>query len=753
MTTVGWIVAISKYSKASGILGAGLADPSPITDRFRDWLIEVKGAEPDAILYNTDNESARGRTGGTTSADVLESLKVIRTVQDCDEFFFWYSGHGFWLRDGYRSTDALVTSEFEDYETSGTACLPLREIVHLLRTQLGDGNHFYFVDACRTGLKSGSVELASTGLTARPSESGEAAVFSLYSASRGFYSADSVEFSEAVLDGMGGAGRAKVFAPDSPLDLAVFFDSLWSYVSTRLPGRELDREISGGSAGRIVEVDPALHYECRLKVEAAQSSDQFLVSAQDLRRGVMKQALLPAGASLSLPVGEHLVRVTHTGNSVTPDFHLVEVYADCAVDFSKSSRSAAGAMEKTTQLSQAKAVVNVTGTGAAAALLAKDFRGRPLDPSQQYVDPGEYTYTLVDRRSGFVLCERAVALAPGEHAAVGMRRHPVTAVQKLVRFDPSGVGRQLADALGNDLFELLPDDDNVWLSVVAAAQWVSRHWKLGPLRRNLLPDPAPLEPGRSVIQVVRSGKASLDWAIRAGNVDQTVTPLAVAAIPGVKAAAIDVAARPTYLSVLTRGAATLTYPVMPVAGAVVLFVMTPRGDDDVDVSQVIIPPDGTDGVGSGSPIEAEWGSSRASLELDWIRFKVLLQRRFLRRADVAEPLMDDDLYWSSLVSGAIADPLATVQTAYELVRRGRIAQVREMLAMQLTLLGSWPDMAAISAMTAAERPERPDAPALHLDGVLAFPDRSFPEVSTLRLDLRSPWTRWVGDDIRPAVSD
>src|SRR5215207_10038331 len=95
MTARAFVIAIEKYSK--GLQGLpDLPGCNADAEIFIKWLREKKGVKS-ADIRCCAGKGFKWRTAGTTSDEIISELgKCMKDWADkTDEFYFFYSGHGF----------------------------------------------------------------------------------------------------------------------------------------------------------------------------------------------------------------------------------------------------------------------------------------------------------------------------------------------------------------------------------------------------------------------------------------------------------------------------------------------------------------------------------------------------------------------------------------------------------------------------------------------------------------------------------
>src|SRR6185503_19639286 len=115
-----FVIAIEDYSKGKFLPSLpGCNNDAKI---FIQWLLANKGVKPGDILCCA-GPRFKWRTTGTTSTEIIAELgkAVTKWADSTDEFFFYFSGHGFSYSTSAfeKSVDILVGSDFADLATGG----------------------------------------------------------------------------------------------------------------------------------------------------------------------------------------------------------------------------------------------------------------------------------------------------------------------------------------------------------------------------------------------------------------------------------------------------------------------------------------------------------------------------------------------------------------------------------------------------------------------------------------------------------
>ncbi len=256
MTSRALIVAVEHYENSTAT-SQQLPGTIAAANQLAQWLQHDLGVDRRHILYCSSDESPF-RTHGTSTAQVKKAiLDLVRQgYNDTEKLFVFLSGHGLMIPRLEQDLSILLTSDFIDSRISGDACIEVNELTKLLARCLGIGNHFYFVDACRT--KDERLDPARLGINLDPATSGTADFFQLWSG-RPYQSVPSnSSFVDALLRGLNGG--CDLVADESVAGrFWVTFDNVSEAVAISLAGenREVLRSSHGGFRSQITSLERA----------------------------------------------------------------------------------------------------------------------------------------------------------------------------------------------------------------------------------------------------------------------------------------------------------------------------------------------------------------------------------------------------------------------------------------------------------------------------------------------------------------
>lgn len=295
------IIAIENYPGAQG-----LAASLPGTVRggldFYGWLRDKKAVPAENIHVCCNEAWTAGHPANRIYAAKRDAIKdaildLISEGQDkTTEFFCFFSGHGVALRSDLPggAVDVLVASDFRNIQISGDRCIRFDELVDVITVFVGGSDLYFFVDACRNVLPNAAqkvaslaIDLENTAQLTRPNW------YKLQSTVPGEVAAIHSGFSDALLKGLNGAGRAKGF--DENGDIWVKFDLLASYVKKEIRPQETDGPQNG--PGLMYQVPPPVESECKVHVEDAGAAEEFDFT---IRLGITRETRKFTGPDFSL---------------------------------------------------------------------------------------------------------------------------------------------------------------------------------------------------------------------------------------------------------------------------------------------------------------------------------------------------------------------------------------------------------------------------------------------------------------------
>jgi uncharacterized caspase-like protein len=361
------VIGIDRYAIQDATLGGAVRDALAM----REWLLDplggdvpednlalVLGPRPDAPPLDPALNAAAPEHNSATKA-VADLIQ--RSGGTGERLYLYYSGHGISARTDFSDEDAMLFSDFE--WVLPTNSWSLRSLWEYLATfQFED--QFLFVDACRNAPRVQEVRI---GHWPRPRQrdvgTPPAQQFILYATSPGLRAAEIADepgneraaFTEVLLEGLRGTGRAKTFDSASQ-EYVVRWDALAAYVIVAMEAKKKNvaegpkelvqipqqagaRGVAGRSPNPVVArvpidrvPDPQLNLDVLLQPDD-------VVHVAEVRLLDDAGALVETRAQVSgLPVRFTLMPRTYLVHASAPEHDLavhrppVDLYGDCEIE-------------------------------------------------------------------------------------------------------------------------------------------------------------------------------------------------------------------------------------------------------------------------------------------------------------------------------------------------------------------------------------------------------------------------------------
>lgn len=346
MTSRALIIAIEKYPTAQaivrelpGTLQAGI--------NFRKWLEAKWSAEGIAkadtqILFCSEPVQPGGV--GASRNDIINGLLALKDQgqNQTNELFVFFSGHGFSFveRPGARA-DVIIASDYQSADLSGHCCLNMDQIIGWLRDYLGPGCHYYFLDACRNRLNGTMVSVGTLPPGASAPNAGDPTTFVLQSTTDGELASVGGPFPEALIEGLNGKGKAKVWSQEANDAMYVKFDSLRLFIRSRMAAQPISHSVKGEKGeGEVVlrTIRPVPLVRITVNIKGQLDNTEGTITLVRGRFGVPKSYLFS-----SWPAEIELEPDAYTVHAIIPDMEVepangikVEAYDDSAITFSVS---------------------------------------------------------------------------------------------------------------------------------------------------------------------------------------------------------------------------------------------------------------------------------------------------------------------------------------------------------------------------------------------------------------------------------
>jgi len=744
----GLIIAIEDYSRAT-TLARRVTGATNDGIEFRRWLVDVKRAAPEHVLVCATRTcpGLTHRADRSAIIDAMDTLVASARHAEVRELYVLFSGHGFQYEPDKPliRQNVLVGSNFTTISTAGDACLDVDEIRVKLRHALGPGSHYYFVDACRTVIARGDIDVTSIGRAWGKSPRGIAAVYTLFSTAPGQAASVRSPFGQAIIDALRGRGRAKGWERGR---LVVTFNRLVEYLKNRLPNHDIDPSADKGADGRILEVTPIAPSNCEVRVEEAAENDAFRVEVRNEQQYVVfSHTFDGVRYEFEVKPNDYDVEVTLAGTPLLREEpqppELVDLFESATVRFRKGRPAKPVPEPRVTVATAPHSIIHATNvaTGVTGYLRPSGAAGLP---------PGTYDVQMFE--AGFAVAEQRVNLQPGDDRYVDFGARGTDegfGVREQIwhRFN-EGLGLVLSESLG----WIGNPDLAVWLSVIGASNIVrpgDRRYTLSILNTAKFDD---VEPGDSPVYVMLGADSAPSEVFVALDGGNPMILQRVEHLPALAEARLPAEPGPHRMSVTGAGWQRFSLPVHTLPNRATLVVLAEDGEQPLQIRQMVLPlarlhahlhARVRDYVEAHSPLQLVYWSATA-------------QRRFIEFREVApegqvnpdDPKSPAISFWWDLLYGKWLDPIMAIVASYELIRRGltpeKFANLRTVVTNLRQYFPGIADTDAIARML-GEPASRPPTPPLFLDGVLGLGvEPESPE--GFQLDYSSPWTLWRAEE-------
>ena len=259
MTKRAFLVAAEHYPQSEST-SSELPGTIDATSRFARWLSEVHGLPDDNIFRCSSEDDAEYRTTRSGIIDAGHEL-ICQSQGDrngTEQLFVYVAGHGVTVTDHQDGHDIFLCSDFINPTRSGVACIDINEWIDWFARELGVGNHFWFVDACRTPV--GPMNPTSLGIARSTAHRASANWFQLSSAAPGHAAKNDFTFVSSLLDALKGNCKL-VNVPAQDGRFAVTFDNVAETVLETL--RQEDRSGYSQASGDATdsEITTVIRYD------------------------------------------------------------------------------------------------------------------------------------------------------------------------------------------------------------------------------------------------------------------------------------------------------------------------------------------------------------------------------------------------------------------------------------------------------------------------------------------------------------
>lgn len=749
MTNWALIIAIEQYPKmAANSFDSVLPGSNDAGEKFLQWATTVRQVPPENVIACGKNRL--WATTGTTRDEIMGAFDslVVRARGNADEVYIFYSGHGIGFSEEPDAPpiDVLIGSDFAEPTTGGAACMRFQDIKERLRVAMGPGKHFYFIDACRNPLGPRQIRPRGVESVWGNLGRGNATTYVLFSTAPGDVAKVGTGFSAALLDGLHGTGRAKVWVGGK---MYVTFESLCTYIQKRLNKDDLDPEKKGPKDGAITELSPIPMSKCDVEVVNAAGGDQFTIKATDLRRGQRDPVpFVGQRTTVQIMPDDYFFEVRTAQGEAVPqmdpplDAAGVDLYEDRTVRFQKGTPAPPlGA----SLLVGAVAAVSVTGAPGTEVVLKQVATGTEKPLTLQGpgailsgLEPGLYKATLRD--GTFQLASRTFQLTAGSAVHLDFLPKPVEGAQEslLDSMQRSGPLVDFSETLSN-----VPDWNlSLWLAVLGASRIVNDPDTFSKLKNLPLAWFDDARPGASMLYVLAGESGENRPACGVGMEPVYEEMEEVEGVAGLfhKKLAFSPGPLPvTYGLTLEATTTILTYG-LPNRASLLTLSRAPTGA--LDIQQFLLP------IYSLHQhlADKELYYLKDNAPLPIVRYMSTAQRLFAKQATIeGAAFRGGERYWWDLLYDKWLDPIMAVIACYELIRRGAASQNRELIREVIGNMRRYfpivPDTEIIASLVGEPAGPPKNTPML-MDGLMALaPDTPLP-LPADKLQFDATWTCW-----------
>jgi hypothetical protein len=765
------IIAIENYPDVAtagmaktldGTLQAGLDVKAWLEDK---WRKEHRPSEDTHLIFCSEPQQPGGKRARRDDIhDAIDELSA-DGPNTTEDLYFFFSGHGFAFIDRPGNTaDVIVTADFKD-QRSGPSCFRLDEIVHRLRTQLGGRCHYYFIDACRNPLSSRDVQVP-LQFVDNVQAGVEASTFILQSTRRGDVAAVGGPFASALVAGLRGAGKAKVWDDRVGDGMAVRYDSLRSYVSSFFAGRD-DQRISHRTDGTVGEnetllttVTPVPELTCIVELENVTEANGSLIYRRGRETQVTKVPLSANPTALRLTPERYFISAHVTKNGLVEHFaqQNVELYDDTKIVLKAAPQShiaSSGGLERTR--SPTLSVVVPAGASVEFQELSTG-RTEHLNASGRIALPnGRYLSTLRDRNAT-ILRRQELEIDSTNTASIdianwhGSVPHEAIA-ETIARTDPNArqaLEVEFSEALGGPLADT---DLNVWLAILGGARIIGRPGEYHKLSQFPLHDFSSEAPGASPFYILAGLEGAQGDEDAQGGLEIMATDWDSGArsewtkatephgLPGIRHAYVKADPGSALVSFRITGATPIDYTIASAACSNCATLITLTLDDRgaPRIGQYLLPISHLKRFYDDKfPLPSHRNM------LDDIRFMAQAIRICRKRRDLTKEMPAAKEAMADAQHGKWLDPIGCSLVVYEFLRRGNLPAFAEVAHTMLKYFPDLPDSAVLARRAGIADVPEPAGPPLFFDGYRMVQDRpGMMPLPASHLDFESPWTAWL----------
>jgi len=757
------IVAIEHYPPNLD-LASELPETHASALKFRAWLKGTtrftkmtEAEEPSRIVICADDPAFPGRTHGSSAQAIRQAVYDLWLAGNgsTNELFVYYSGHGFLYKKdtGSRAADVIVPGDFRNAAVDGNLCFTLAALQGELLECMGPGNHYYFVDACRNQIDDTKIAVGSPVRLPRSAQA-HAQVFTLFSTSRLSTALAASPFTELLVGGLSGRGKAKQPAGGVPPMMRVGWSSLLDYMKKKLPA------VDGAGDGANMPVlweGPVKNNTCTIVVDNASQDDLFTVKPADsMNRAQAPFQFSGGSATWQQPPDDYRLEVTHATSAVRPvdplPPKLVDLFEDVkarfvlevpAAGFGEELESMGGGWSGAVAEREVPAItqLSVIAAGGSRIRMINPVSGEiwedrsalstPARPDLSYmIEAYDHDNTLIVRRT--------VSLDPGEQRTLDLRFPDTPLRQAIASYFPGSAytGIDFSESLGGSITD---PDLGLWLTLMAASRVLGpdRFSKLGPLPLATFDDVASNGSAIYVLSGFDAPPARFHVGVGTDAIDHAWhTPAVLPTMPGLSELKLR---RPpgrcvVSLAVGDAPSRTIASFTLPNRATVVIVTGAPG---ELEIQQLLLPIRGLEPY-----LDPMVRALLPTNPLRSVKFIAQSQRQLARRRSVMDSTGQLG-EWSDSLYGKWLDPMMGVVACYEMLRLGRAQELTVALDNLARYFADLPDTAALLKLAGRGGPlAAPQSPPLVTEGYAAFPDGTFPVLPGSRLEYGTFWTTW-----------
>lgn len=776
------IIAIEEYPSATdGFTATTLGGTIAAARRFRAWLeqkwaeerkwAQSQGLPPEDyeghVIFCSEPPEPGER--GARRSDLIDALIDLQQQgrDQTGNFYFYFSGHGFRLAgEKIKLSDVLVAADFRDLLHSADCCFKLGAIVDGLRASLGQGCHYYFIDACRNEVPKA---VASNVMPFDERGSGEPSTFVLQSTVAGAPALVAGPFARMLVEGLAGADHAKVWEPPATDHMTVRFDTLRRYLKEGLKAIQPVTQATAGEMGEaeavLAVIRPVPLMGLSVVVTGLGGAPAGTIRVARFDEPVARECPLSSVVNrLDFPPNHYRVAVEVAGMRVTPaGFVDVDLYRDREVEFAVSAASGLESFAPRPEPAPPPAAtVDVPVAPGTEVIFTnvetgeeRTFEAPPPMPAGPPVETalpqGPYVAVL-RHRGGAVIRREEVMLEGGTRVPVAPAAWQGSVPHESIaaRFPTIDGGIDFSESLGRPV----PDPDlSVWLAIIGGGRIVRKglgDWgdysKIGPLpMATFTEEPVGTSPVYLLAGLPQTGLTLSVGVSEADGRPEWQPAVPNASLPGVYEVVMRPPSGQVFVSLAVADQPVYTVASVASPNRCTLVVLTLDEEEQPRVAQYLLP------IGDLMPhlsprVQANLANRN---QLRDIYTLALLHRAFRRRRRLDREFTEHEV--DELLYDKWVDPIGASLAAYECVRRAFQPDLLRTAAVNMQInFDEVPDTRALLRLSGVDPAAPPNGVPLFLDGLRAFRDRDewLPYPAGL-VDFTGPWTAWRGAVERP----